>query len=411
MIKSNSSAAKLNPLEKLTNEQEKLVEQIERFVKKHLENDNPAVFVLFGDAGTGKSYLLNHLFFRFQSKQRQEGDPLAGRHNYFLVNHPELLKVYRGIAGQYQQLLKKDFQRPTSFINRSKKSGQKADLVVIDEAHLLLSKPDPYNNFYGEDQLSEIIKLSKVLVIVFDQKQIIKTKDYWTKESLLKLISPYPKQIVELKQQYRMQAGPQLIKWINDLTSRRVVGAIQADFRRDFDFRIFADAEQMRKLIYKRNQQVGLCRIVSTTGYPSILDGKKHYIREGDFCMPWDQYNYRSLPWAEIPETIDQVGSVYTCQGFDLNYVGLILGPPILLKDKDKIAVDLDKVTNKEPFQKRADLKDGPAFIKAKEDLVLNTVNILMKRGMKGLYIYAHDPDLRRLLYQKYAQVFEKSDV
>ncbi|MBB4826400.1 hypothetical protein HNO89_003660 [Sporosarcina luteola] len=27
------------------------------------------------------------------------------------------------------------------------------DIVFVDEAHLLLTKPDTYNNFYGENQL------------------------------------------------------------------------------------------------------------------------------------------------------------------------------------------------------------------------------------------------------------------
>lgn len=40
--------------------------------------------------------------------------------------------------------------------------------------------------------------------------------------------------------------------------------------------------------------------------------------------MPWDQYNYTATPWAEIPSTINEVGSIYTCQGFDLNYAGII---------------------------------------------------------------------------------------
>ncbi|WP_310652887.1 DNA/RNA helicase domain-containing protein, partial [Lactobacillus jensenii] len=85
---------------------------------------------------------------------------------------------------------------------------------------------------------------------------------------------------------------------------------------------------KMRQEIVKRNQEVGLARIFSTTGYPSILDGKKHYIKEGKVKMPWDQYNYTVKPWAEITETINEVGSFYTCQGIDLNYTGIILSPP-----------------------------------------------------------------------------------
>lgn len=33
------------------------------------------------------------------------------------------------------------------------------------------------------------------------------------------------------------------------------------------------------------------------------------------------------LAWAEQPQTINEVGSMFTIQGFDLNYAGVILGP------------------------------------------------------------------------------------
>jgi DUF2075 family protein len=97
-----------------------------------------------------------------------------------------------------------------------------------------------------------------------------------------------------------------------------------------YDFRIFDDAEKMRQLIVKRNQEVGLSRILSTSGYPSTLDGGKHYICEGDFKNALGPVT--TLPprhGLSCRKTIDEVGSIYTCQGFDLNYAGIIIGPVI----------------------------------------------------------------------------------
>ena len=90
-----------------------------------------------------------------------------------MVNHPEILKVYREIAGHLPELYKKDFARPTSLINQLDKEQANIDVAIIDEAHLLLSKPDHYNNFYHDNQLVEIIKRAKVVVIVFDQYQVL----------------------------------------------------------------------------------------------------------------------------------------------------------------------------------------------------------------------------------------------
>ncbi len=128
--------------------------------------------------------------------------------------------------------------------------------------------------------------------------------------------------------------------------------------------------------------------------------------------MPWDQdqYNYTSTPWAEIPETINEVGSIYTCQGFDLNYTGIIIGPPInQVPGQNKIQVNLDKITDIEMFKKRKDLTDPTEIKKLEERMVLNSLNVLFKRGIMGTYLYAHDPLLRKTLVSLFKNKQNKS--
>ncbi len=398
---SNQAIEKLSPFKNLTDEQAQLVDEVILFAKQHLTQDFPAVYTILGDAGTGKSVVLSHLFARLQQAARVQSDsPFYGTHNYFLVNHPEVLKVYKQIAGAIKTLLKKDYQRPTSFINQLDKNNATADIVVIDEAHLLLSKPDHYNNFYHENQLLEIIKRAKVVVLVFDQYQVLRMKSFWTLDRLNELIAPYPHQSYQLKHQFRMTASDDLIAWFNQLTNG-LIEPLPKNACDHYDFRIFDDAEKMRQLIVKRNQEVGLSRILSTSGYPSTLDGGKHYICEGDFKMPWDQYNFTATPWAELPQTIDEVGSIYTCQGFDLNYAGIIIGPVISQKPgTNQLQVNLDRFTDTEAFKKRADLTDPDQIIHYEKRMILNALNVILKRGVKGTYLYAHDPLLRQTLFE-----------
>lgn len=398
---SNQAIEKLSPFKNLTDEQAQLVDEVIFFAKQHLTQDFPAVYTILGDAGTGKSVVLSHLFAHLQQAARVQSDsPFYGTHNYFLVNHPEVLKVYKQIAGPIKTLLKKDYQRPTSFINQLDKNNASADIVVIDEAHLLLSKPDHYNNFYHENQLLEIIKRAKVVVLVFDQYQVLRMKSFWTLDRLNELIAPYPHQSYQLKHQFRMTASDDLITWFNQLTNG-LIEPLPKNACDHYDFRIFDDAEKMRQLIVKRNQEVGLSRILSTSGYPSTLDGGKHYICEGDFKMPWDQYNFTATPWAELPQTIDEVGSIYTCQGFDLNYAGIIIGPVISQKPgTNQLQVNLDRFTDTEAFKKRADLTDPDQIIHYEKRMILNALNVILKRGVKGTYLYAHDPLLRQTLFE-----------
>ncbi len=396
---SNQAIEKLSPFKELTDEQAELVDDVIDFAGKHLEQDHPAVYTILGDAGTGKSVVLSQLFARIQKAARIQADsPFYGTHNYFLVNHPEVLKVYKQIAGPIKTLLKKDYQRPTTFINQLDKRDETSDIVVIDEAHLLLSKPDHYNNFYHENQLVEIIKRAKVVILVFDPYQVLRMKSFWTLDRLNELVAPYPHQSYRLKHQFRMTASDELIDWFNNLTDGQIK-PLPKNAREHYDFRIFDDAELMRQTIVKRNQEVGLSRILSTSGYPSTLDGGKHYITEGRFKMPWDQYNFTATPWAELPETIDEVGSIYTCQGFDLNYAGIIIGPVISQKpDTNQLQVNLDRFTDTEAFKKRADLTDPDQIIYYEKRMILNALNVILKRGVKGTYLYAHDPLLRKTL-------------
>lgn len=397
----NAATQKISPLLPLTTEQQQLVTTIEDFIQNHFNEPQPAIFTIYGDAGTGKSVVLSHLFNDLETAARTEPDsPIYQSTNYFLVNHPEVLKVYRNIAGGKPHLFKKDYQRPTSLINRLEKDATTADVVVVDEAHLLLSQPDHYNNFYDDNQLLALLKYAKVIVLVFDETQVLRMKSFWTEARLEKILQPYTTATYRLTHQFRMTASDELLTWINQFTHRQVT-PLPVNAGTNYDLRIYTDAEKMRQAIFKRNQEVGLSRIVATSGYPSTLDGGKHYVTEGDFRLPWDQYNYTSTPWAEIPETINEVGSIYTCQGFDLNYVGIILGPPVQFDPTTNLLkVDLSKYTDVEAFKKRADLTDPTEIATIEKQMVLNSVNVLMKRGIHGLYLFAHDSQLQNYLVE-----------
>lgn len=406
----NDATQKLSPFKKLTAEQNKLVNTILRFTKKHIKQDYPAIFTVYGDAGTGKSVVLAHLFNEIQVAARTDKtSALYGTTNYFVVNHPEILKVYKEIAGNLPHLYKKDFTRPTSLINQLDKRSATLDVIVIDEAHLLLSRADPYNNFTYQNQLVELIKRAKIVILVFDPYQVLRTKTFWTTHQLEQITHQYPHEDYHLTHQFRVNASDKLLEWFNHFTDDGKILPFPQNARQNYDFRIFDDAEKMRQEIVKRNNEVGLSRILSTTGYPSTLDGGKHYITEGKFKMPWDQYNYTSKPWAEIPKTINEVGSIYTCQGFDLNYTGIILSPPISqIPGTNRLQIDPEKFTDIEAFKKRKDLFTLKQLNQAKKRLFMNMINVLFKRGVYGTYIYAHDPLLRQTLYQNYLELIEK---
>lgn len=148
---------------------------------------------------------------------------MSGTKNYLLVNHPEMMKLYRNIAEKSRYVKKKDYERPTSFINAMHKTGQVADIVLVDEAHLLLTKSDKYNRFVQDNHLEEILKCARVVVIVFDDKQVLKFKSHWTEDDLESVLAQKHVQTFHLQNQFRMQASVQTLEWIEQFCKKTVL--------------------------------------------------------------------------------------------------------------------------------------------------------------------------------------------
>ncbi|MGY6770364.1 DUF2075 domain-containing protein [Komagataeibacter sp. NFXK3] len=391
----DSALTRLAPTVGLTGPQQALMDEVLAFCRAHTA-DAHALFVIEGDAGTGKSLLLNTLFTAIQqaARGRDAADPLHGTHNALLVNHPEMIKLYRNISESQPCLRKKDFERPTTFINQMADHGGRADIVLVDEAHLLLTRSDPYNRFRQDNQLAEIIRHARIVVIVFDARQVLKFKSLWTDERLRALVAGYPVVIRRLDQQFRMHAHADVMDWIRALRDGEL-RALPAP--QPFDFRIYDDAQALYEAICQRNAQYGLCRMLATYDYPYTLNGQDHFITEGRFHLRWDRAMPQArLPWAERADTIDEVGSVYTIQGFDLNYAGVILGPSVTYDPAtDRIVIDPARYEDRAAFTGRDGVENPPAVMAR---IILNSINVLMTRGVRGLYIYASDPRLHARL-------------
>ena len=103
------------------------------------------------------------------------------------------------------------------------------------------------------------------------------------------------------------------------------------------------------------------------------------------------------MSWAEQPQTIDEIGSTFTIQGFDLNYAGVILGSSVKYRNGEVI-FDPSASYNSKTVRNRT-LSDGSKQ-KFGEELIQHEVRVLMTRGVEGLYIYACDDALREALLQ-----------
>lgn len=398
---------KASPFHKLTHEQLEAKNLIMERVNSSLDNDEEGQLIMVtGEAGAGKTVLLSNLFYDLVGYKKY-GHPL---NVHIMVNHDEQVKVYREISkklGIDVNLVGK----PTSFINK----GEKADVILVDEAHLLWTQGK--QSYQGTNQLEDLRKLGKVVVIIFDQHQVLRSQQIVEAAQLQRMVGEALKSdnLIELKNQLRIDANKSTIQWVRDLVDHQKVGKLQPDNK--YEIKVFDSPKDLENAIQIKNRSDldshyanGISRLVATFDWtfstgskPS--DGSLTWdVKIGDWRMPWNNQlktkqkrsvSYRNLSWAERSETINEVGSTYTIQGFDLNYAGVIIGPSVRYRD-GMIVFDPKAHANKDANQKRT-LQSGEKRSFA-EKLIRNELNVLLTRGVHGLYIYAVDPELREAL-------------
>lgn len=393
----NKDIYKVSPYKELSPKQLEIKNEIIEYCKKSIDSTKEKVFMIEGEAGTGKSVVLASLYNTLQDLAKDKTSSISGTDNYLLVNHGEMIKTYHSIAESLPNLKKNHILRPTSFINEMDKKGKKADIVLIDEAHLLLTKEDHYNNFYYKNQLEEIIKRSKITIFIFDPKQILRTKSYWTKGLMEQIDQQYGFEHYSLTDQFRMKSSEDTLKWIDNFHSKKISKLPKST--EDYSFEIMPSPESLKEKIETLDKKVGLARIVSVFDYLHKKDQKTYYVDEDGLHMPWNTTESKTT-WAERADTIEEVGSIYTVQGFDLNHVGVFLGPSIDYDQKtDSLVIDISKYKDTGAFMGREDLSKGE-LLKCKEEIILNSLNTLMKRSIHGIYIYAVNESLRNRLLE-----------
>ncbi|MGE7665813.1 DUF2075 domain-containing protein [Ureibacillus composti] len=396
----NKDIFKLSPFKELSLEQIDLKEKVIEFCEAQVQlqhNEYGSLFVIKGEAGVGKSVVLSSIFNTIQEQTTEASSPLYKTENYLVVNHEEMYKTYKGIASQLKHLKAKNFAKPTPLINQLNKQDKKVDIILVDEAHLLLTRPDTYNNFHAQNQLEELLKLAKVVVMVYDSDQVLKLKSLWQELTLESLVEKSShNEYYELTNQFRMQANDEVIEWINQFKQKRL---LPLPYDEGYEFKVFATLKEMHEAIKAKNDEFGLSRVVSTFDYLHKKDGGVYYITEdrGEYQIPWNITDSK-FTWAEKASTVNEAGSIYTIQGFDLNYVGVILGPSISYDEQsDQLVIKTEAYKDVGAYSGTEGIENVEA---AKKRIILNSVNILMKRGIKGLYIYASDEALRRKLLE-----------
>ena len=409
----DSAIFKASPLHKLTKEQidaKHLI--IDRVVNAINNNLTGQLIFVNGEAGTGKTVLNSSTFYELLDQG--ETPYTRDLECCLMVNHDEQVSVYQEIAQRLKLTSKfgNDIvTKPTSFINHHS-SENMVDVAFVDEAHLLLTQGK--QSYRGSNQLKDILERARVTIVMFDENQVLTTEEFWEDDILQEFIDLAKSQgnYITLTNQLRMNCAETTKTWIDDLTKNHVINPFVKDST-GYEVKIFDTPKLLHEAIKKKanDKNTKLSRVVASYDWEYSSnhepEGKKYWnVKIGSWSLPWnrelqkdmsakEKRKIKNLAWAEQPQTINECGSTFTIQGFDLSYAGVIIGPSV--KFENGKVIFKPKLSKNEKAIRNRTLSDGTVK-KFGEQLLQNELRVLLTRGVKGLYIYACDDELRKEL-------------
>jgi uncharacterized protein len=280
------------------------------------------------------------------------------------------------------------------------------DALVVDEAHRLNEKSGLFGNL-GVSQIQEIIGAAKFSIFFIDEDQRVTWKDVGETAEIARRARRAGAVVTQLTlaSQFRCSGSDGYLSWLDNTLGIRETANPYLDVG-DFDFRVFDSPEVLRKEIVERNRQNNKARMVA--GYCWNWNSKKDsqaqdvIIAEHDFSMQWNLTKDGGL-WIMAPESVKEIGCIHTCQGLEVDYIGVIVGPDLFVRN-GKVETKPEARSSQDQSIKgfKKLLKSNPDAARKKADLIIrNTYRTLMTRGMKGCYVYFTDKAAERFFQSR----------
>lgn len=274
------------------------------------------------------------------------------------------------------------------------------DALVVDEAHRLNEKSGLYANL-GENQIRELIASSKGTIFFVDDDQQVTLKDIGRSDEIERWAHQLGARVtrLHLASQFRCGGSDGYLAWLDDVLGIRSTANSEFDAN-EFDFRVIDSPVDLHALIAERNAVNNKSRMVA--GYCWDWTSRRRpdaydiVIPEFGYARQWNLDRDGSL-WIMAPESVEQVGCIHTCQGLEVDYIGVIVGPDLLLHENALIANPAKRSRQDRSIHgwRKAMKSDPDGTTRRVDRIIRNTYRTLMTRGMKGCYIYCTDPEVQ----------------
>ncbi|MEG0029222.1 MAG: DNA/RNA helicase domain-containing protein [Aurantimicrobium sp.] len=427
----NSDLFKFSPFKALNTDQSVAIEGVLEKLFEDLENKTDTPIVIQGDPGTGKTivavYLMKLLVDIAKSAPDEQLDSDSMFSDFFQQGYREQLRDFTIGLVIPQQSLRKSIEKvfaKTPGLSKSMvlspfdagASKEHYDLLIVDESHRLgqrSNQPSAAQNkkftdintaLFGNDDLSwtqlDWIKAKSThQLYLLDSAQSVKPADLPAEvTAALVQQARSANSFFRLVSQMRVAGGTDYIEFIGRIFAGTQQGPESFG---NYELRFFDDIAEMRKEIFEKDKEVGLSRMIAGYAWPwaSKNDPSEVDIQIGNLGLTW---NRTATDWINSPTSLEEVGSIHTVQGYDLNYAGVIIGPDL---GYDPVSKKI--VFHRENYHDKKGKENNPrlGIEYTDEDLlnyVVNIYRVLLTRGIKGTFVFVCDPALREQLGQNF---------
>lgn len=422
----NSEIYKFSPYKELTNDQYIVVEELLKLYSQAMQGTSRMDVIVNGGAGTGKSliaiYFLN-MIANILNNDYDFSDTEQYIDDESFLNRADLIKAIKSYGNDkigfviavpsFRDTVKKVFKsikelRHIHVISPSEASRGDYDVLIVDEAHRL-KRRHKLTNYGTHDNVNKSLglpadsteldwlkfKTKKMLILFYDGIQSIKESDV-SKEDFDKINSDDYTHKLFLNTQLRVKGGDEYIDFARSLFSN---SPIKYKSQKGYDLKVYDDCYEMFEAIKSKNiEYKGLCRMLAGFSFywrKKARDKKNiKYNQNYDFEIDGHYYcwneDFNASDFITNDKNIEKIGCIYTAQGHDLNYAGVIFGEDISYNPETKqIMYHPDKFID--TYSKSSDINKTI-------NNIINAYLVLLTRGVYGTYIYAVDKNLREYI-------------
>jgi DUF2075 family protein/predicted GIY-YIG superfamily endonuclease len=406
---SNSDLFKYSPYKTLSLDQRKNLMLI---IDALISDSKKSIFVE-GGAGTGKTIIAIFLFKLMLTSDEDFNYKEFGEDELEFINKVKLLKQKypspkMGLViamSSFRKTIKNVFSNIEGLnhkmvIGPSDLSKTKYDIVFVDEAHRLRKRVN-LTNYASFDNTARALGLipnetdelewtqqqSLKALYFYDPKQSIKPSDV-NPEEFNKIKGSSNSKTVQLYSQFRSKGGNGYVKFVDDLLDQKITDAKYKYSSKNYEVLLFDSFKDFVSELRSKNTQHQLSRFVAGYGWQWISknDKSKYDIVIDGLRFQW---NHDNIEFILKDVNAEQIGCIHTTQGYDLNYVGLIFGPEIILNPQTNQIEILQE--NYYDTNGQNTITD----INVLKQYIINIYKTIMLRGILGCYLYVSDENLR----------------